>query len=238
MSPNHLILCYPLLLLPSVFLSIRVFSNKLALCRRWPKYWSFSFSTVLEMNIQGWFLLGLTGLIFWYVFKIIVSPLRHNLNSISLEIWSVQLTKFLLKYTLCSHYLDPSIQYFLTPEVPCPPPASVMSSPRRLLLWLQSPWISFTCFWDPYGWNSVTCIFCIWLLELNITSMKFIRVSHVTIICFFQLLYKNPLSDLLQVILLLMDILVVFSLELLQVELLWASLNLPFSTHVCTFKWV
>ena len=44
MLSNHLILCCPLLLLPSVFLSIRVFSNELALCIRWPKYWSFSFS--------------------------------------------------------------------------------------------------------------------------------------------------------------------------------------------------
>ena len=45
MPSNHLILCCPLLLLPSVFLSIRVFSNELAYCIKWPKYWSFSFST-------------------------------------------------------------------------------------------------------------------------------------------------------------------------------------------------
>ena len=44
MPSNHLILCYPLLLLPSVSPSIRVFSNKLALYIRWPKYWSFRFS--------------------------------------------------------------------------------------------------------------------------------------------------------------------------------------------------
>ena len=41
---NHLILCHPLLLLPSIFPSIRVFSNELSLCIRWPKYWSFSVS--------------------------------------------------------------------------------------------------------------------------------------------------------------------------------------------------
>ena len=41
---NHLILCRPLLLLPSIFPSIGVFSNELVLCIRWPKYWSFSFS--------------------------------------------------------------------------------------------------------------------------------------------------------------------------------------------------
>ena len=44
MPSNHLILCYPLLLLPSIFPSIRVFSNESALHIRWPKYWSFSFS--------------------------------------------------------------------------------------------------------------------------------------------------------------------------------------------------
>ena len=43
MPSHHLILCHPLLLLPSIFPSIRVFSNESALCIRWPKYWSFSF---------------------------------------------------------------------------------------------------------------------------------------------------------------------------------------------------
>ena len=45
---NHLILCRPLLFLPSVFPSIRVFSNELALRIRWPKYWSFSFNISLS----------------------------------------------------------------------------------------------------------------------------------------------------------------------------------------------
>ena len=44
MPSNHLILCCPLLLPPPIFPSIRVFSNESALCIRWPKYWSFSFS--------------------------------------------------------------------------------------------------------------------------------------------------------------------------------------------------
>ena len=44
MSSNHLILSHPLLLVPSIFPSIRVFSNESALCIRWPKYWSFSIS--------------------------------------------------------------------------------------------------------------------------------------------------------------------------------------------------
>ena len=47
MPSNHLILCRPLLLLPSIFPSIRVFSNETALCIRWPKYWSSSLSISL-----------------------------------------------------------------------------------------------------------------------------------------------------------------------------------------------
>ena len=46
MPSNHLILCCPLLHLPSIFPSIRVFSNESALCIRWPKYWSFSFNII------------------------------------------------------------------------------------------------------------------------------------------------------------------------------------------------
>ena len=48
MSSNYLILCHSLLLLPSIFPSIRVFSNESVLCIRWPKYWRFSFSISLS----------------------------------------------------------------------------------------------------------------------------------------------------------------------------------------------
>ena len=61
MSSNHLILCCPLLLLLSIFLSIRVFSNESVLHIRWPKIWSFSSASILPMNIQDWFPLGWTG---------------------------------------------------------------------------------------------------------------------------------------------------------------------------------
>ena len=61
MPSNHLILCNPLLLLPSIFPNIRIFSNESALHIRWPKYWNFSFSLSPFMNIQGWFPLGWVG---------------------------------------------------------------------------------------------------------------------------------------------------------------------------------
>ena len=61
MPSNHLILCRPLLLLPPIPPSIRVFSNESTLCIRWPKYWSFSLSISLPMNTQDWSPLGWTG---------------------------------------------------------------------------------------------------------------------------------------------------------------------------------
>ena len=88
MSSNHLFLCHPLLFLPSVFPSIRVFSSESALRIRWPKYWSFSI--VFPMNIQGWFLLGLTGFIFFQskglTFKSSPVPQFESINSSALSL--------------------------------------------------------------------------------------------------------------------------------------------------------
>ena len=61
MSSNLLILCHPLLLLPSIVPSIKVFSNESALRIRWPKYWSFSFNISLSNEHQDWSPLGWTG---------------------------------------------------------------------------------------------------------------------------------------------------------------------------------
>ena len=63
MPSNHLILCHPLLLLPSIFPSIRVFSNELALHIRWPSFGASASASAFPVNIQGWFSLGLTSLI-------------------------------------------------------------------------------------------------------------------------------------------------------------------------------
>ena len=67
MLSNHLILCHPLLLLPSIFPSIRAFSNELALHIRWPKYWSFStspsneYSGLISFKIDWFDLLAVQG---------------------------------------------------------------------------------------------------------------------------------------------------------------------------------
>ena len=67
MPSNHLIFCHPLLLLPSIFPSIKVFSNELALHIRWPKYWSFSispsneYSALISFTIDWFDLLTVQG---------------------------------------------------------------------------------------------------------------------------------------------------------------------------------
>ena len=68
---NHLILCLPLLLLSSIFLSIRVFSNESVLCIRWPKYWSFSFNISPSNDYTGLISFMMTGLITLHSKKLI-----------------------------------------------------------------------------------------------------------------------------------------------------------------------
>ena len=63
MPSNHIILCRPLLLLASIFPSIRVFSNELTLCSGGQSIGASAIVSILSVNIQGWFSLGLTGLI-------------------------------------------------------------------------------------------------------------------------------------------------------------------------------
>ena len=61
MLPNHLILRHPLLLLPSTFPSIRIFSSELALRIRWPKYWSFEYSGLISFRMDWFDLLAVQG---------------------------------------------------------------------------------------------------------------------------------------------------------------------------------
>ena len=88
---NHLVLCCPLLLPPSIFPQIRVFSNESVLRIRWPKYWSFSSASVLPMNIQGLFSLGLTGLI-----SLLSKGLSRVLQLHNLKVSMLQCSAFLV----------------------------------------------------------------------------------------------------------------------------------------------
>ena len=87
MPSNHLILCCPLLL-PSIFPSIRVFPNESALCIRRPEYRNFSFRVSPSSDIQGWFPLGLTGLICLILLSQESSPAPQfeSINSLALSL--------------------------------------------------------------------------------------------------------------------------------------------------------
>ena len=91
MPSNHLILYHPLLLLPSIFPSIRVFSNKLALCIRRPKYWSLSFSSPSNEY---------SGLIFfkidWFDFLAVQETLKNLLQHRSLKASILQHSVFFM----------------------------------------------------------------------------------------------------------------------------------------------
>ena len=93
MPSNHLILCHPLLSLLSIFPSIRVFSNELTLCIRWPKYWSFSFSIspsneyseLVSFRIDWFYLLAVQGTL-----KVFSSTTvqKHQFFSAQPSLWS------------------------------------------------------------------------------------------------------------------------------------------------------
>ena len=83
-SSNHLILCHPLLL-PSIFPSIRVFSNQSALCIRWPKYWNFSFSISPSSEYSGQISFRIDWLDLLAVQGTLKSLLQHHGSKASLQ---------------------------------------------------------------------------------------------------------------------------------------------------------
>ena len=84
MPSNHLILCRPLLLLPSTFPSIRVFSNEPVLHSRWPKYWSFSFSISPSNKYSGLISFGIDWLDLLAVQGTLKSLLQHHSSKTSI----------------------------------------------------------------------------------------------------------------------------------------------------------
>ena len=84
MPSNHLILCHPLLLLPSIFPSIRVFSNESALHIRWPKYWSFSFNISPSNEYSGLIFSRMDWLDLLAVQGTLKSLLQHHSSKVSI----------------------------------------------------------------------------------------------------------------------------------------------------------
>ncbi|CAM9480540.1 unnamed protein product, partial [Rangifer tarandus platyrhynchus] len=96
MPSNHLILCHPLLLLPSIFPSIRVFSNESVHCVRWPNYWSFSFS-ISPCNEYS---VLISFMIDWFDLLVVQGNLQgsspvsqfENINSLAVSLFTVQIS--------------------------------------------------------------------------------------------------------------------------------------------------
>ena len=102
MPSNHLILCPPLLLLPSIFPSIRVFSNESVLCIRWPKYWSFSFSIRPSIEYSGLIFFRMDWLDLLAVQGTLKSLLQHHSSKSSiLQHSGIHVTGMILQRHVC-----------------------------------------------------------------------------------------------------------------------------------------
>ena len=147
MPSNHLILCHPLLLLPSIFPNIRIFSNELVLCIRWPKYWSLSFNIspsnehpgLISLRMDWLHLVAVQGTlksflqhhsskasILWLLAFLIVQPSHPYMTTgktIALTRWSFVIKVMSLLFNMLS-----SLVITFLPR-----------SKRLLISWLQSP---------------------------------------------------------------------------------------------------
>ena len=165
MPSNHLILCRPLLLKPSVFPSIRVFSNELALPIRWPKYWSFSFSIRPSNEYSGlisfrmdWFdLLAVQGTlksllqhhysktsVLWFsaFFMIkLLYPYMTTGKTITLTIWT-----FIVHIIICPLFVHCQIMSLLFNTLSRFVIVFLPRSKCLLISWMQSP---STVIWGP-----------------------------------------------------------------------------------------
>ena len=147
MPSNHLILCHPLLLLPPIFPSIRVFSNKSVLRSRWPKYWSFSFSIIPSNEYSGLISFRMDWLGLLAVQGTLKSLLQHHSSKASIlqhsAFFMVQLshpyvttgkTIALTRWTFVGKVM--SLLFNMRSRLII---AFVPRSKRLLISWLQSP---------------------------------------------------------------------------------------------------
>ena len=146
-SSNHLIHCHRLLLLPSIFPSIRVFSNESALLIRWPKYWSFSFSISPSNEHPGLISFRMDWLDLLAVQGTLKSLLQHHSSKASI-LWHSALSIVQLShpYTTTGKTIVLTRQTFVGKIMPLL--LNMLSrliitflprSKRLLILWLQSP---------------------------------------------------------------------------------------------------
>ena len=138
MPSNHLILCCPLLLLPSIFPSIRVFSNESALCIRWPKYCSFSFSINPSNEYSGLISFRMYWLDLLAVQGTLKSLLQHPSSKASiLQFLSLLYGPALTLYMTSGKTMALTIQIFVSKVI-----SLLLNTLSRLVVaflpWLQS----------------------------------------------------------------------------------------------------
>ena len=107
MPPNHLVLCHPLLLLLSIFPSIRVLSNELALCIRWPENWSFSLSISPSNEYSG--LISFT--IDWFDLLAVQGTLKSPLQKHSSKASILQCSAFFIVQLSHNYWKNHSFDY-------------------------------------------------------------------------------------------------------------------------------
>ena len=143
MPSNHLILCCPLLLPPSIFPSIKVFSNESVLHLRWPKYWSFSFSISPSNKYSGLISFKIAYLDLLAVQGTLKSLLQHHSSKASI----LQRSAFFI-VQLSHPYMTTGKAIALTMEfsrpeywsgLPCPPPPGDLPDPGIEPVSLMSP---------------------------------------------------------------------------------------------------
>ena len=147
MPSSHLILCHPLLLLPSIFPSIRVFSSESVLRMRWPKYWSFSFNASPSNEYPGLISFRMDWLDLFAVQGTLKSLLQHHSSKASILLWSaffiVQLSHLymttgktiaLTRWTFVGKVMSLLFNMLFRLVIDFLP-----RSKRLLISWLQSP---------------------------------------------------------------------------------------------------
>ena len=189
MPSNHLILCHPLLLLPSIFPSIRVFSNESALCIRWPKYWNFNFNISPSNEHPGLIPFRMDWVDLFAVQGTLKSLLQHHSSKASIlghsVFFIVQISHPYMTagktITLMRHTFVDKIMSLLLNMLSSLVITVLPRSKRLLISWLQSPsavileppqnkvWHCFHCLPIYFPWSEEpdAMILVFWMLHIS-----------------------------------------------------------------------
>jgi len=175
MLSNHLILCHPLLLLPSIFPSIRVFSSESALHIRWPKYWSFSFSISPSSEYAGLISFRMDWLDLLAVQGTFESLLQHH-NSKASILWHSAFFMVQLSHP----YMTPGKTIALT----------VLTFVGKIMSLLFDTLSRLAMAFFPRS----KCLIILWLQSLSLVTLEPKRRKSVTVSIFFPSICHKALG--------------------------------------------